>query len=556
MAGADPADRRHSPQPTPDELRQLVDAVVARQGGNGLVVDAHNGSGGWRPVVELLVEDACFAVDVAPTLLALDQDDPASLEGLATVFDACRAAGVEPVVVASGGTSRHHLFARVADPVLHRTLGDLARTHGIDVRTSSPIRPPGVRHRSGARPRLVSHGSWAAALDALGPRPDAARIPDDLWRLITRGDTAGRYRDPATGRTDASRMTMAICNKAVLAGIDPQRVWHLLRDRRNAGGASVQRRLDSAPGSMGHQRARRFFDRTWARATETSWKPRTFTTREGALEELDRLEALHQALVFTGRTANSDRAVTDAVFTMARRYGGPVVPVSVRALALESGLDTKTCSKALTRAKDEGRFQIVRCSAGERSAVYRICEPTVPDTGTRQAPTPSLSVGGRGTVGFWREGPGHDAFSAGALGKAAYRVLVALLDGGLVAAELSARTGLRPRSLPAVLGRLRAHGLVERLDDGTWTCPVDPEGLQEALDLAAEACGSAGRGERRRFQFGVERAAYRRYLAELEARRAVEQGPAPRGPYDGGPTRSQVAAGADGTRGPPPGIAA
>lgn len=553
------AERRHSspvPPPTSDELEALVAAVAARTGGNGLVVDAGNGTRGWRPVTELIAEGACFAVDVAPTILALDQDTPAAAGALEGVADACRAAGLEPVLLASGGTGRHHLFARVMDPVQRRALVELARAAGIDARVASPIRPPGVRHRLGAHPALLSHDSWSAALAALGPRPSGPRIPGPLWHLITRGDTEGRYRDPETGRSDPSRLCLAICNKAVLAGIDAQRVWTLLLDRRNLGGASLHRRMDSGTdAASGHERARRFFTRTWAKATEDSWRPRVVTSRGGALEELSRLEALHADLVFTGRTANSDRAVTDALFTMAWRAGGPVLPVSVRALALESGLDVKTCSRALTRAKAEGRFRIVRCSSGERSAVYRICEPPAGACGPRQRPTSSLPWGGRGTVGFWREGPGHDAFSAGALGKSGYRVLVVLLDGEQDAASLCARTGLRPRSLPAVLGRLHSHGLVERLDDGTWRCPVPHQRLQEALDRAAEACGSDGRRERRRQQFRAEREAYRRYLAARNPGRRGEGLPLPRGTRDDelgiGPGTVTV----HGTRGPP-GLAA
>lgn len=519
--------------PTRAELARLVDAVAGPRA-LGLEVDGSNNGVGWAPVAELVRREACFAVVADPEVLALDCDDPAAAPALKELGDELLAAGHRIVVVASGGYHRFHLFARLGDPVARRHAENRARAAGIDVRAGSPIRPPGVRHRSGRAPELVFPGTWLEARQSLeAPPAIPGRLPSAGWVLLRHGDRQHRYRHP-DGTVDDSAVALAVCNMAVNASMSRAQVWRLLLDTRNAGGRSLQKRW-----ARSHLEARRWFDRTWETACRGAWRSAPIAGRSEALAELSRLREAAGRWTFTGRTASSDLTVLDAAFRLAERQGGPVAALAVRAVALESGRTTKTVMASMTRLTALGWLQRVDHHHLDRAASWRITEPPTacqPSHGT-SAPDDHILTDhrGRGTVRILRVGPGHDAFACGALGPGAWRVLAALeVDEDQTTRELADRCGLHPGSVRRHLQRLARAGLVETTDDGSWRALDLAEQVEQStLATVADEAGTAGRSARRRQQFDRERQVYRWELTVvgeiLAARERGEHIPMPRG---------------------------
>src|SRR3954454_5883040 len=111
------------------------------------LIGPDNENVGEAPLPDALAGDHAFAVYPRFDIVVLDQDDPGSEPALWMCAEVLERRGVLPVVVASGGNARHHLWAKVPDPALRTELVVLARKHGIDARIQTPTRPPLSRHR-------------------------------------------------------------------------------------------------------------------------------------------------------------------------------------------------------------------------------------------------------------------------------------------------------------------------------------------------------------------------------------------------------------------------
>jgi DNA-binding MarR family transcriptional regulator len=493
------------------ELRTALARAVApmRRQIRGLVVDAGNLSLGWRPLDELVAEDACFAIEVDTTVVALDADTPDAASALEPLARRLARHGVTAVVVASGTPGHRHLFARVQDHGLRHDVMARARRAGLDVRRGgSVIRPPGTRHRSGAVPELCTPATWEQALAALAPTaPVDTRLSPRLFALIRNGDTAGRYRR-ADGSVDDSRVVQAICNIAVLQHVPAAKIRSLLDQPWALGGRSLQRRAARRP-----QLADAFFDRTWQRAQDWSGRP-PVRGRAEALVEIEQLVESFDRHPRSGQAGSSDVTVFHAAAALARRHGGRQAPMSVRELADASGRATGTVIRSLRRLRADGWLTLTEQGHHDTANTYRLEEPPW----ARRTATPLPPAGGVGCGPNLRDSvqdPGHDAFSHGALGPGGWRILRELdVYDGAATAAIAERLGLHPGTVRRHLARLAADGLAW-CDAGVWyLAPPGEAAYSELLDAVAGSYQTLGRRSLRRHRFDEERHRWRALLLD------------------------------------------
>src|SRR6266566_4205465 len=95
VPGASGADAR----PAAQVLKALALAVV-RPGGNALLIDTDNRSGGWVRLEEAVVSGCAFAVEVADNVFAGDGDQPERVPDLLAFVNELRHEGLRPVLTA------------------------------------------------------------------------------------------------------------------------------------------------------------------------------------------------------------------------------------------------------------------------------------------------------------------------------------------------------------------------------------------------------------------------------------------------------------------------
>lgn len=498
--------------PTCEELERLVAAVCTRgDTPYGLRIGPDNDGQGWAPVTDLVAQGSCFAVRTRREVLALDADHDRAVAGLRRLVSGLRRRGLEFVHLASGGVGREHVFVAVFSPRLRDALTSEARRSGIDVRDSSPIRPPGVTHRSGATPILLYPSTWGKAAEILEQRrqDNTVRLSPRLQSLIQHGDLEGRYRKP-DGSTDTSAMVLGICHLARADGVDAQTIFDQLQNPAHVGGEGLRRRNRR----RGRYDARWWFHHTWSKSGHGSNRPTTRAHGEVAAE-LENELSLFLAAQHRGQHGNSDVAVFTAMVRCAQAEGSRRAPMSVRVLAERSGKDVKTVRAALPRLVKAGVVSMVDPSHLDRAATWEVTRivPTSPVRGTR----------GCENGGNLRVESGHDGFAHGALGVGAWRVLNALdAADGSNAIVLANEIGMHPGSVRRHLHRLQAAGLVV-MHDGMWfRVRGDEVEMTYVLELVAEHRGTAGRRARRHRQFELERQRLREVLTsddELMRRR-------------------------------------
>ncbi|MDP9329836.1 MAG: hypothetical protein M3P11_04240 [Actinomycetota bacterium] len=149
-------------------LRYDIASAVAKPHGQALVIDENNRSNGWTPILDAIQTGICFAVDVAFNIIALDADSCGQSRAIEAIADFLIDLDIEPVVLASGGVDRSHLFACITDEALLYDIKERARGRGVDVRRF--IRPPASPHRQGLPVALLRPKTWDGALRALTPQ--------------------------------------------------------------------------------------------------------------------------------------------------------------------------------------------------------------------------------------------------------------------------------------------------------------------------------------------------------------------------------------------------
>lgn len=527
------ADSRPSPysarlsSPPPD-LRERLVAAVARDD-RALRIRPDNSSGGFTSIAAALRAQDVFAVVCRPDVVVFDADTPTAVSAADRLVAEMRAAGYDPVVLASGGPGRRHVFCVVPDARRAATWRTAATRAQIDVRLHQPIRPPGVPHRSGAQPVLLSHTDWEAAVRALELSGAASLdgLPPAVRVMVLRGDFERKFVHPS-GRTDFSRLTLAICHRAVATGADPEALYRALLRPTAAAGAGLRRRL----ARNGTDSARVWFFRAWAKAA--SALPQAVSARPDPEVALA-IAAVLGCFVLEprpGRTANSDVSVFVAALALAARSGSlTAVPMSIRALAQLSGRDPKTVRHALARLVVQGHLAPHGPAHLDAAATWDI---TRERDEQRNSSPHSLRPGGgvkpggdlfltSGALSVLASLVAHDAFAAGALGPGAWRVLVAVVAGATRCAEMAELTGMHVVSVRRLVRRLCEAGLLVANLDGSydpvqvWDLPHVATGeVHAVLGAVLADHRHAGRALRRQAQFAAERLAYRQALVRLD----------------------------------------
>ena len=161
--------------PTQDELAAIC-AVVVRPGAKLVrVTSTNDGVPTGMAVADAIARpDYPWAAPVAQGIVALDFDDARRSPRLAERLAAqLRDVGLEAVVLASGRVGHRHLFVQCStdtelDAVNH--LYAELKADGEHVGWQGSMRPPGVCHRKGMAPQLLSHKSWGEVAAVLTHR--------------------------------------------------------------------------------------------------------------------------------------------------------------------------------------------------------------------------------------------------------------------------------------------------------------------------------------------------------------------------------------------------
>jgi DNA-binding MarR family transcriptional regulator len=233
------------------------------------------------------------------------------------------------------------------------------------------------------------------------------------------------------------------------------------------------------------------------------------------LEVIASLEKKAQSRSKKGIAAYSRWAVYRAFLDCAKYHGrmhqgrDVAVRISVRRLALDSGLSKSTTQDALHTLRASGL--VYRPSRGN-GPVPGTLALRVPDTykvGTFAPPpqppptVPTSSVSE--ALYRLRHGPGR-------IGKAAAAVLEEVVEcAGASRKELAAKLGKEPDSLSRALKRLVDRGLIERRSRGRYR-PV--EGWEHVLEQERTLIGEKLAERLDEQQYERERAVHRKYLAE------------------------------------------
>lgn len=531
----------HAAEPAPETLARLV-ACVVRPGAAVIRLRPDNSGQPTPSDVSMAVAAGwSWTAELADGVIALDLDDPATAARSASRLQrALTGVGLEPVVLASGGVGRRHVWVRCATPAdvtaVRWSVGTERERGGcIDWRRS--CRPPGVPHRSGATPRLFSHDSWDAAADALTPtvllppttRPASGTV--DLDRVVVDALAACELQDDddiPVGRRYAGIVRTGAHNHrsdsdAVYA-VACSWVWHAgegdaARDQfvtTLLASPLMQKRLQpvrSGEPTRQRQNQRRrqvqWLVRQWMSASEfvgssSAVGPRPEQLPSGIQEDLDTLDRWAAKRFRTG--GQSGRTDALVLRDLIRRAGTEgrlhLLETSTRMVVEDLAGAVRTHRSvyvAWRRLAEAGVMRIERRGRGTTGSLLSLLPQTAmsleqrefapsvstpPEGGPTEHP-PTLATPQRSGQ---RRPPGEGdlltALSPAAI--EAYHLLRAHADG-LSTAELAAAVGMRPRSLRRVGGghlgpvaTLVALGLVNRRDTGQWCACVDPD-IDEAL---------------------------------------------------------------------------
>lgn len=235
---------------------------------------------------------------------------------------------------------------------------------------------------------------------------------------------------------------------------------------------------------------------------------------------LAKLEAVTRLLLereWKGVAGSSDRSVLVALLLVAAEHGTPhrsgvAVSVSVRDLALRSGVGDKTVRNALARLK-AGKLVARLLKAGVRRG-GRVGSLVVVTDEVPELPHSFPLIGG---LKEWGQLRTHRAFRHGKLGKSAASLLVAFLGESrpLTRRELAELLGREVRTLNKPLKRLADHKVVT-VTDALYS--LDPA-WQEALERAALVTGADRTEERQWAAHDAKRFVFR---ARLERREVPE----------------------------------
>jgi DNA-binding MarR family transcriptional regulator len=247
-------------------------------------------------------------------------------------------------------------------------------------------------------------------------------------------------------------------------------------------------------------------------------------------ERLSDLLGRVQQSRWPGNGGGSERAVAEALVTIAHELNKYTVDVTVRELAARTGFGRTAVTGAVKRLAVKKLFTVGRCeSETHRTSNYQLNLDWYPLKGNKRTykdvpPTSKYVLLLPLTI--------HPAFAPKALGQSARRLWFELLETpeGATAKALAERTGLRLKTVRGHLDRMIGHGLLVKTGVRNAVFTVHPEA---ALDAVAVEYGTSGWNADRFDRFEREREGYledQRQRAERAARGEPE--PAQRKPVE------------------------
>jgi len=351
-----------------------------------------------------------------------------------------------------------------------------------------------------------------------------------ITALLRDGDTDGRY-------ASRSEAVLATALAAASAGWTEAGWREVLAGGALGEWAQVQRRRTGTRRHRNLPDVEHRLATTWSKAARRAVERPPVADAASVRGELAAVlvAADHNPGVWRGAAGVSDRAVL-AVLVQIGLAACTVTPsASTRQLSELANISPATAAVALGRLRARGWLRLEHPAAGTQAATWRLVRPDHlqhPPAAIEQVlealpPRPLLPTGGSARA--------HDAFTHtvhGGLGRVAARLFDVLDDGaygGLSVPQLTALTGLHPRTVRRHLVGLQAAGLVAAGGGRTWARSLaagDPEQLGGALTEAAVLLECTGVTERRRQRHLVQRAAFTTYWTDFSARRgwAVQRG--------------------------------
>jgi hypothetical protein len=315
--------------------------AIAKHGTDALLIDSNN-----KPMKRVAIAEAvrlggCFAVTVDDEVLALDADEETAAANLERhITPILTNLRIEPVLVASGGIARRHLFARVADSNDRQFIATLAQKLRCDVR--SVIRPPLSPHRSGLVATLIRPRSVDQALRLLSKRETertrsdrpSGRISARMFELLRDGDKTGAYRS-------RSEVVQAVALAAVNAGLSPEWLSKVLTNPHNRSGEKVR----EIAREKGNQSAQRYVEHAYEKARSYALRNPPVGTRAealGLIKDIEReFDAPGNQYLFAGKRGPSLRAVLQALIGIAKHCGRIEFEASYREICEHAGIRSR-----------------------------------------------------------------------------------------------------------------------------------------------------------------------------------------------------------------------
>ena len=346
---------------SPTQRRKLARAVSDLRR-RVVSINADNKKDGVIPSSELdarLDAGVCVVVTVRAGLLAVDFDHTPveTVDGFVVELEE---AGLEPVVIASGGEGRRHVWVRTNDPAWPAR----ARQLGGDVRQA--IRPPGVRHRTGVPSRLLNVSATEALRRLRRPRGHTDPAPAPVQRpIVALGTTGVRLPLPDAAQfASASEAVRAASCRFHGRGALP---GDLVRAMDDTEWSPWMARL----AKNGRERSIRWLVRhVWP----TEPAPTADVCDEPVIEAAVAAAYARATSEIVGRPAPATMRVLDVLIARARQHSTLIVGLSVRQGAEVAGVSKRTAEKALRRLVAAGVIVRVTLGRGGRGGTLTASE--------------------------------------------------------------------------------------------------------------------------------------------------------------------------------------
>ena len=460
-------------------------------------------TGAASSVAEASTSGRSYALRLADDVIALDLDDPATIDAADALAERIKAAGWPVLRTTSGRVGHRHLWAVIPSAVERTIITDDIEALGLP-RPRPVMRPPLSPHRLDLPVTTLDDVPlFLAAVEAV--RSSVGHGP--AWQAILR---TGRH----SGRDQSGSATVwRVCIGAARDGLTLDDLRPLLADPLNLGGAGYRRRI----ATRGLDAADRWLGRhVWPSAVERA----AHLPPADADEARERLTAIANAIEverWAGMAGATDRAVMAALIARGVARGSMTPVMSYREIAEAAPCGLRTVQRAVTRLIASGWLQVARKGRGTTEVAddgtrievamatrWRITAPhraRLDHTGGTPPASTSLSVVTTrahpetlADICRWR-----------GLGLNAPRVLTTLTAGSMTTDEIAAALNLSIGNLRArLLPKIAAHGLIERTD-GRWHLTDD---LDAAARSAAVSLNLAGRTAEVAARHQAERTAF------------------------------------------------